>query len=62
MLIANGAHPKAIAELLGRSTITLTLDRYGHLFPGLAEQLADGLDRTHGEAEQAPTGHNRNNE
>jgi integrase len=62
MLIANGAHPKAIAELLGHSTITVTLDRYGHLFPGLAEKLADGLDRTHGEAEKSPAEESRRRE
>jgi hypothetical protein len=26
------------------SSITVTLDRYGHLFPGLDERIADGLD------------------
>lgn len=47
LLIAQGAHPKAIAELLGHSTITVTLDRYGHLLPGLALTLADGLDQAY---------------
>jgi hypothetical protein len=42
--IAQGAHPKAIQERLGHSTIRLTFDRYGHLFPSLDEQLVDGLD------------------
>ena len=46
LLIAQGAHPKAIAEMLGHSTIVVTLDRYGHLFEGLVEQLAAGLDAT----------------
>jgi integrase len=30
------AHPKAIQERLGHSTITMTLDRYGHLPPASA--------------------------
>jgi integrase len=47
LLIANGGHPKAIAELLGHSSITVTLDRYGHLFPSIAEALAEGLDATY---------------
>ena len=42
--IASGAHPKAIQERLGHSTITVTLDRYGYLFPALDEELADRLD------------------
>ena len=47
LLIAQGAHPKAIMERLGHSTIQVTLDRYGHLFPTLDESLADGLDATY---------------
>lgn len=56
LLIAQGAHPKAIAELLGHSTITVTLDRYGHLFPSLAEALAEGLDRTYRETPRSRKG------
>ena len=40
----SGAHPKLIAARLGHSTITITLDRYGHLFPSVEEALADALD------------------
>lgn len=46
-LIAQGAHPKAIMERLGHSTIQVTLDRYGHLRPGLDEALTDGLESTY---------------
>ena len=35
---------KEIQERLGHSSITVTLDRYGHLFPGLDERLAERLD------------------
>lgn len=35
LAIANGAHPKAIQERMGHSSVTVTLDRYGHLFPSL---------------------------
>ena len=41
------AHPKAIQERLGHSSITVTLDRYGHLFPKLDEALTDRLDDLH---------------
>ena len=44
LLIAQGAHPKEIQERLGHSTIRITFDRYGHLFPGLDERLRDGLE------------------
>lgn len=42
--IAAGAHPKLICARLGHSTITITLDRYGHLFPSVEEALAEALD------------------
>ncbi|HRY69807.1 MAG TPA: tyrosine-type recombinase/integrase [Phycisphaerae bacterium] len=29
-----GAHPKAVQSLMRHSSITLTMDTYGHLFPG----------------------------
>jgi len=46
LLISQGAHPKAIQTHLGHSSIQVTLDRYGHLFPDDMERLADGLDET----------------
>ncbi|MGO9457604.1 MAG: tyrosine-type recombinase/integrase [Acidimicrobiales bacterium] len=47
LAIANGAHPKAIQERMGHSSITVTLDRYGHLFPSLGAEVADGLEATY---------------
>jgi integrase len=44
LAIATGAHPKMIQEMLGHSSITITLDRYGHLFPSAHEALASALD------------------
>lgn len=35
---------------MGHSSVTITLDRYGHLLPSLDEQIADGLDRMYREA------------
>jgi len=40
LAIAEGAHPKAIQTRMGHSSINVTLDRYGHLFPELDESLA----------------------
>lgn len=50
LLIAQGAHPKAIQERLGHASITTTLDRYGHLMPTLDERLTAGLDATYRDA------------
>ena len=47
LCIALGAHPKAIQERLGHSSITVTIDTYGHLFPALDEALSEGLERTY---------------
>jgi integrase len=47
LAIANGAHPKSIQERMGHSSITVTLDRYGHLFPSLGVAVADGLEQTY---------------
>jgi integrase len=44
LLIAQGAHPKAIQAHLGHGSIQVTMDRYGHLFPDALEHLADRLD------------------
>jgi integrase len=43
LAIAEGAHPKAIQSRMGHSSINVTLDRYGHLFPELDEKLADAF-------------------
>ena len=49
-LIAAGVNVKALSEFLGHASITITLDRYGHLLPGSiaeATTLLDSyLDRT----------------
>ena len=44
LLIEAGAHPKAIQARLGHSSISTTLNTYGHLMPSLDERLADALD------------------
>jgi len=43
-LIAKGAHPRALMERMGHSSITVTLNTYGHLLPGLEERLTEALD------------------
>jgi len=50
LLIAGGAHPKAVQARLGHASITTTLNTYGHLFPSLDEQLTEELERVFREA------------
>ncbi len=42
--IAAGAHPKEVAVRAGHTSVSFTLDRSGHLFPGSEEALSDSLD------------------
>ncbi len=35
ILLKQGEHPKIVSEILGHSTISITMDRYSHLLPGL---------------------------
>ena len=41
-MIAAGVNAKALSHYMGHSSITVTLDRYGHLMPG-SEREAAGL-------------------
>lgn len=50
LLIANGAHAKEVQVRLGHSSISTTMNVYGHLLPSLGEQLTTGLERTYREA------------
>ena len=44
LLITQGAHPKAAQVHLGHSSISVTMDRYGHLFPSDMQALSVALD------------------
>ena len=46
LLIAQGAHAKAIQRHLGHSSIQITFDTYGHLLPDEQDRVADALDET----------------
>jgi integrase len=50
LLIAQGAHALAVKEQLGHSSITITMDRYGHLLPSAHERTADRLAAVFAEA------------
>ena len=53
MLISQGGHPRALMERMGHSTITVTLDCYGHLLAKLEADLDDALDGLY--RQSAPT-------
>jgi integrase len=43
-MIAAGVNAKALQQYMGHSSITVTLDRYGHLMPGAEREAAGMLD------------------
>jgi len=44
LLLAQGVHPRAIMELLGHSSITVTMNTYGHVLPAMMRNAADKMD------------------
>lgn len=44
MLLGRGVHPKIASEMLGHSTIAVTLDIYSHVTPTMQRSAADELD------------------
>ena len=42
--LVNGEHPKVVQEMLGHASITLTMDTYSHVLPGMQEESAARLD------------------
>jgi integrase len=45
LLLAANEHPKVVQDLLGHSQISLTLDTYSHVMPGMREAAASKLAR-----------------
>ena len=44
LMLMHGVHPKVVSERLGHSTITITLDTYSHVLPGLQEAAAQAFE------------------
>lgn len=44
LMIAAGVNAKALSTYMGHANISITLDRYGHLFPGNEDEAASLLD------------------
>jgi integrase len=43
-MIAAGVNAKSLSTYMGHATISITLDRYGHLMPGNENEAAGLLD------------------
>ncbi|MBN1370440.1 MAG: tyrosine-type recombinase/integrase [Anaerolineaceae bacterium] len=44
LLLQQNVHPKVVQERLGHSDISLTLNTYSHVVPGMQEEAADKMD------------------
>ncbi|MDQ2934069.1 MAG: site-specific integrase [Chloroflexota bacterium] len=44
LLLAQGIHPRVVMEMLGHSTIAVTMNVYSHVTPALQREAADRMD------------------
>jgi integrase len=44
LLLESGEELGVVSKLLGHSTVSTTLDTYGHLTPGMTQRAADRMD------------------
>jgi integrase len=45
-LLANKVYPKIVQERLGHATISMTMDLYSHVMPGMQDEAAASIDAT----------------
>jgi integrase len=45
IMLSENVHPKAVQEALGHSSISLTLDVYSHVIPGMQKEAAEKMDK-----------------
>jgi integrase len=49
LLLTMSVHPKIVSEMLGHSSIAITLDTYSHVIPGLGEAAANAIEEVLGD-------------
>jgi integrase len=45
IMLGNGVHPKTVSEMLGHSTVAITLDLYSHVTQNMQHGAAQTIDR-----------------
>ncbi len=43
ILLGMGVHPKVVQEILGHSQISMTMDTYSHVLPGIQAEAMDKM-------------------
>jgi integrase len=51
LLLAQGAHPRAVMALLGHSEFRLTMNTHSHVLPAVMREVAERMERAVGGAE-----------
>jgi integrase len=49
LLLTQGIHPKIVSEMLGHSTVSMTLDTYSHVLPDMQRDATAAFDRLFGD-------------
>ncbi|HTI14314.1 MAG TPA: tyrosine-type recombinase/integrase [Dictyobacter sp.] len=44
ILLSTNVHPKVVQELLGHSSITITMDLYSHILPSMQQEVIEKWD------------------
>src|SRR5829696_1661196 len=44
LLLIKGVHPKYVQEFLGHANISITLDTYSHVIPGMGNQTVEAME------------------
>jgi integrase len=44
LLLSRNVHQKIVQEMLGHSTVAITLDTYSHVLPGMGDQAATAME------------------
>jgi len=44
LLLTKGVHPKIVSEMLGHSSVSITLDTYSHVIPGLGDAAVRAME------------------
>jgi integrase len=44
LLLTKGVHPEVVQEMLGHSSISITLDMYSHVLPTMQEKAVEAME------------------
>jgi integrase len=44
LMLSRGVHPKIVSEMLGHSTVAITLDLYSHVTPTMQREAASVMN------------------